>query len=208
MQTASNGGGGAIVTPFNRTAATAPGVAPPPTPVTWRTPGIFQLIQAAGQTVVTVSVINVQADYGPVLGGQNGGWASTGITGQPGQKIWIDTQAGGMWGDHPDSEWDANGKTLGMGDTGPWRKIDTDLWHEMLIGYVGAAPILPYGHMNGEITGDPRFIPSGNTLLNFPINFSGPISLANNDNQNLFWYLGIPGYGLLGSQQVRVIITQ
>jgi len=58
--------------------------------------------------------------------------------------------------------------------------------------------ILPYGRTSGAISGDPHFIPSGVSLLNFPINYAGPISLACNDCQ----------LNDVGSQEVRIIITR
>jgi hypothetical protein len=192
----STGGG---VVPFPRVASN-PGSSTPSN-ITWRTPNIFSLIQASGQTVLNVNVLIVQANYGPVLGAQSGGWVPTGITVQPGQKVWLDTQAVGMWGNpvlggNIDT---ANGSVADVNDN---TNIDYTLANMMLIGYTGNPPILPYGHQTGAISGDPHFIPSGNTLLNYPINYTGPISLACNDNQ------AVPGNPNSGAQMVRVIVTQ
>ena len=196
MYTAGNGGGGgggAAVTPFSRVASSQ-GVPGPTSNMTWRDPAIFTEIAAAGQTIVSVNVVKVQADYGPVLGGQNGGWTSTGVSAQPGQNVWLDTQAVGVWGNGGSND-DANGEPPATSRA--WT-IDASLPSFMLIGYVGSQPILPYGHQNMGIPGDPHFIPSGDTLINFPINYAGPISLACNDNQG----------GDSGIQYVRIIVTR
>jgi hypothetical protein len=197
LQTGSNGnvvGTGGSVTPFNRVASN-PASAGPATNITWRTPNIFERIQQAGQTVLNVNVLNVQADYGTTLGGQNGGWITTGITVLPGQMVWLDTQATGSWGD-PDAPFTANGGTPPPHDITGDGRIDGSAPYFQLIGWVGQPPILPYGHQNQEIT-SANFIPAGNTLLNYAITKSGVISLAANDNQQTD----------VGSQMVRVIIT-
>jgi hypothetical protein len=200
LQSAANGtvvGSGGPVTPFNRIASN-PASAGPATAITWRTPNIFGQIQQAGQTVVNINVVNVLANYGTTVGGQNGGWVNTGITVLPGQKVWLDTQAVGLWNDGVATT-DANGLPASV--TNPYGQqgtIDGDLPNGMLIGYTGSPPMFPCGHSSVGISGDPRFIPSGDTLLNYSITNSGAISLACNDNQ----------LGDTGSQMVRIIITQ
>jgi hypothetical protein len=203
-------GGGGVV-PFNRVASN-PSATAPPTAITWRDPAIFTQIAAAGKTVVTVNVVVVPATANPT--NPLNPWYPTGITVQPGQTVWIDTQATGSWGWPPTPPWsgvssDANGVA---GRAGP---LDGQLNDMMLIGYVGAnppPPQIPYVGWNcppsgiptngvpGSIypLGSPNFIPSGNTLLNYPITLSGPISLASNDDTT----------GDTGSQMVRIIITQ
>ena len=185
--------GGAPVTPFNRVASN-PNVTGTPTNSTWRDPAIFKEIQAAGQTVVTVNVVQVYANYNQAANAPPGGWINTGIVVQPGQSVWLDTQATGQWNNAIVTS-DANGAP---GETNYGSSIDLSLQNAMLIGWAGAnPPILPYGHSTGAFN-SPQFIPSGDTLLNFPINFSGPIWLACNDNQAGDW----------GSQMVRIIVTQ
>jgi hypothetical protein len=201
MQTASNQGGNqAPVIPFNRIIAFNGGT-PPPTGnnAIWRTPDIFAKIAAAGQSVVTVNVIEVPAQV-PTASPLNP-WYATGITVQPGQTVWIDTQAVGAWGWNSLSA-DANG-LLPM-STGV---IDGLLPDMMLIGWVGAyPPLYPYAGFNPSLgapcviapNGGPNFIPSGNSLINYPITTPGPLSLACNDDD----------CGDYGYQMVRVIITR
>jgi hypothetical protein len=196
LQAAANGGvvGAGSVTNFARVNDN-PGVSPPPTSITWRTPDIFKQIQAAGQTVVTVNVLNIQANYNNLPTAPPGGWVATGIVVQPGEKVWLDTQATGVWGCPGFLN---NGDANGQANTPNWgANYDLAVNNMQLIGYIGSPPILPYGFSSGG-TNDPRFIPSGDTLLNFPINYTGPISMACNDNQ----------IGDYGSQMVRVIITK
>jgi hypothetical protein len=188
---------GGTVTPFARVSSD-PAIAATPASVTWRSPGIFQQIQAAGQTVVNINVVNVQANYGPVLGAQTGGWVTTGLTVQPGQKVWLDTQAVGLWNNALMTV-DANGIPIGNpNNLGNFYNIDYNLPNAMLIGYTGTPPNLGYSHPGMSISNDPRFIPSGDTLFNFPVNYPGPLSLACNDDQEADY----------GSQVVRIIITQ
>jgi len=166
---------------------------------TWRNPNIFTQISNAGQTVVSVSVLNVPADMGPQ---GSPWWKNTALVIQAGQNVWIDTQATGTWGfvgndgGNYNIGTDANGMTSG---TYVPELVDANLPQFMLIGYIGNPPLMPYDHVNTEISGDPNFVPSGNYLLNYPsAGRSGSIWLTNNDN----WQ------GDNGSQTVRVIITQ
>ena len=123
---ASNGN----VTPFPRVASN-PATTVPPTNTTWRTPNIFQQIQNAGQTVVSINVFVVQ--------GNNPNFTPAGVTITPGEKIWIDTQAIGVWNPEPENgtvDCDANGYPsipTGAGYTcsnctpgslnGPWEQV-------------------------------------------------------------------------------------
>jgi hypothetical protein len=196
LQAAPSGsvvGAGGPVTPFNRVASN-PATAGPPSNITWRTPNIFQQIQNAGQTVVTVAVVQVQANYNQASGAPPGGWVNTGITIQAGQNVWLDTQATGIWNNAAVTS-DANGApgTIGYGSS-----IDINEPNAMLIGWTGSnPPILAYDHMTGAMSSS-NFIPSGDTLINYSDKTSGPIWLACNDNQAGDW----------GSQMVRIIITQ
>jgi len=173
LQTAASGGGVATVTPFNRIAATAPGAFPAATAVTWRTPNIFQQIQNAGQTVVGVNVLLVQAN--------NPNWTSTGLAITPGEKIWIDTQAVGLWTDAPYySPVDANGVNwIPDGLTCSSLDIDT------LDGKVGT-------------NGAPFLL--GDSQYNYPPAGSGTFSMIFND------LVGTYGDNT-GAQLVRVIVV-
>ncbi len=191
-----SGGGGGNVNPFNRVSDN-PNNMPPPSPITWRNPNIFQQIQNAGQTVVNVAVVNVQANYNQSAGAPPGGWVNTGVTLQAGQNVWLDTQATGNWGcpDGSPSGEDAKGTP---GTLNNYASYDLDYNNMYLLGYIGTPPILPYGFSSGGTKGDPHFVPSGNFLLNYPVKFSGPLSMGCNDNQ----------LDDFGSQMVRIIITQ
>jgi hypothetical protein len=196
-QTSQQGNSGGTVPVFNQTPS-EPSFAGA-NQSDWNFPSIYDQIQAAGQTVVSENVITVQANYGPLIGPKTGGWVNSGITVQSGQKVWLDSQAVGTWGclrlpGNP--ALDAKGMQPpllnGKGN------YDLDLSAFMLIGYVGNPPIQPYNGQGLGRHGDSRFIPSGDLLLNYPINYSGQIYLGCNDNQASDW----------GSQTVRVIIAQ
>lgn len=55
----------------------------------WNTPGIYQMIADAGQTVVGEEVITVDS--------KNYNWTSSHLNVTPGDKIWIDYRADGNW---------------------------------------------------------------------------------------------------------------
>jgi hypothetical protein len=187
-----SGSGGSAPSLFDRTLVGTSG--PQYNYNQWRDPEIFEKIAAAGQSVLSINVITVPA----FVGTTSSGWVPTGLSVQPGQNVWLDTRADGMWtnGNLAGAQTtDANGIP---GSTNGPGNIDADLPDNMLIGYVGNPPQLPYDHQNMAISGDPRFIPSGDTLLNFPVGYTGPISLADNENQG----------GDSGFQTVRVIITR
>ena len=196
LQPAGIGGGivgGGSVNPFNRVASN-PNVPALPTNATWRNPGVFKEIQALGQTVVTLNVVMVPA---ATTGSPLNPWVNTGLIVQPGQMVWIDTQAQGTW-----NGLDANGNP-----NPPFGPIDGLLPNMSLIGWAGAnPPQFPFAGWNWlkpkktliDAQGAPNFIPSGNSLLNYPVTIPGPISLAVNDDT-----LGDTGY-----QVVRIIVTQ
>ena len=180
MQTATNGGGGATVTPFARIAAGGPGVPPPPTPVTWRNPNIFQQIQNNGQTVLTVNVVEVSPN--------NPNWTPAGVQVLPGQKIYIDTQAVGVWASPGLAAYDANGipNSISPGNY----ECDTANF-AALVGVLGVTgPIHPVTP-NSFLLGDFQY--------NYPPAGSGQLSMAYND-----WNFG----GCTGAQMVRVIVVQ
>jgi len=171
---ASSSGGSAGVTPFSRVAS-SPGTTPPPTSVTWRTPNIFQQILNAGETVVAVNVFLVQ--------GNNPNWTPAGVTIATGQKIWVDTQAVGVWNAYPVSgpDVDANGDipiVIVPADTVP------ALTSNCLAGQVGTS-------------GTPFLV--GDFLYNYQLSGTGAFSMIMNDN-----YYG----DNTGAQMVRVIVVQ
>ena len=171
-------GGG--IAPFNRVVngSTTTAVA---SNVTWRDPNIFQQIQAAGQTVVSVNVFIVYAN--------NPNLTPSGETVLSGQKVWIDTQAIGVWKTDPSlALTDANGYGWGAGGSG------------------STFPNLPCGALDGEFvgSGQPAFA-VGDTLLNYqpPSGASGMLSMMENDAAGAINYADN-----VGEQLVRVIVTQ
>jgi hypothetical protein len=158
LQAASGGNvvGGGSVTPFARVPGN-PAVAATPSSVTWRTPAIYSLIQAAGQTVVNANVIIVQAN--------NPNWTTTGLTISSGQKIWIDTNASGSWS---------------VGGVPPYPAIDAN-------GYAGAnvngGPLVsaPGGSLVGKVgTAGPPFL-VGDDRYNYPPAGTGALAMIIND---------------------------
>lgn len=149
----------------------------PPTPSTWRTPNIYQLIAAAGETVVSENVFVVQAN--------NSSWTPAGVTVLPGQKIWVDTQAVGVWNIDPEDgavNCDAN-------------------------GYPGAiavsnrlpGPSLSSGALLGQVGQNGTAFLVGDTEYNYQLPTSGTLSMICND-----WFCG----DNTGAQLVRVIVVQ
>ncbi len=138
--------------PFSRTAST-PGV---PTSSTWRSPTIYQQIQAAGQTIVSENVVLVQAN--------NPNWTPTGLTFNQGDSIYVDTQAVGQWS-CSGPFYDANGYGLGS------------------LAVNQTCPNCPGCSLDGKIgaTGTPFYL--GDQKLNYPPpgSTSGSFSLIFND---------------------------
>ncbi len=57
----------------------------------WNRPKIYEEIESSGQKIVDHTVIQVPAN--------NSGWTYSGINVAPGQQVWIDFRADGVWGD-------------------------------------------------------------------------------------------------------------
>jgi len=140
----------------------------------WRDPTIFQQIEQAGQTVVSINVFVVQASNSTIT--------SSGVTVTPGEKVWIDTQAVGMWNPMPEGT-DAN--------------IDAN-------GYVGAPiyPDLQYPQFSqaslvGQVGSSTPFL-VGDDLFNFSPTGTGVLGMMMNDTAYT---------DNIGSQIVRVIVT-
>jgi hypothetical protein len=165
--------------PSNPASATA-------TNITWRTPNIYQMIQAAGETVVGQGVFIVYA--------KNINWTLTYLNVSPGQKIWIDTQAVGSWNIKP---WagipstDANGVSnpSTYGATGP-------------DGAPYSAPGQPMGCLAGKIASSTPFF-LGDDKYNYPPVGSGAFSMICNDWASALNYNDNTGY-----QYVRVIVVE
>jgi hypothetical protein len=150
---------GGSVTPFARIAS-SPGTTGPVTTVTWRNPGIYQQIKAAGQTIVSSNVFIVQAN--------NPNWTPAGVTVPAGAKIWVDTQAIGQWSPGVAEPYtDANGKPGTAG------------------GPTTPSPAGPWGSLNGKVgTGTPFFV--GDDQYNYPLAATGTLSMIMNDAIGVF----------------------
>ncbi len=57
----------------------------------WKRPKLYEEIEASGQKIVDHTVIQVPAN--------NSAWTYSGIDVAPGQQVWIDFRADGVWGD-------------------------------------------------------------------------------------------------------------
>lgn len=189
--------GGAVVA-----FARAPAADGPATGVTttqgWREPGIFTEIENAGRTVVSINVVVVSAEPNTTSL-----WVDTGLTIQPGQQVWVDTRADGNWG--PDYIPDPGGSVVGcdanggLWDPQPQTRVDLDYPNFALLAYVGdVPPTYNRGHVNDGVTGDPRFLYPGNTMLNRLMTNTGRLWMICNED----------GTTNRGEQLVRIIITQ
>jgi len=168
------------VTPFARVASIGVNTAQAGTN-TWRNPTIYEQIQAAGETIVSENVFIVQAN--------NSNWTSSGLNVQPGQKVWVDTQALGVWGpDGTTFKYDANG-----GPTSEWSPYYFNVPLQVLN--------LPMASLVGKVgaTGTPFLV--GNDQYNYPCSGSGNLSMIFNDYLTLY-------KNSTGLQLVRVIVVQ
>jgi hypothetical protein len=184
----------ATVTAFNRTIRNTVPI-PPGTIVSasnlsgfdnsgWNYPGIYDAIARAGQTIVAENVLIVDA---------NAPWVTTGITVSPGETIWLDTRANGVWSTSTTSGlFNANGYPTGL----PQYNVDASAVQGALIGCVGTPPVVAVA--SGGIN-SPQFFVAGQTLTMYPVTGTGTIYLQNNDN-----YLPDD----MGQQLVRIIITR
>lgn len=149
-------------------------------PSAWNFPTIYDQIAAAGETVVSVNVVVVNAN--------NSNWTPTSITVTPGEKIWIDTSAAGQWSTCPALGYpfvNANGFS------GPGidpSMLDTNYFQGTLLGKIGSSS-QPF------LLGVDRF---NYTPLGTP---SGNLSLICNDLVNYY-------SDNIGSQVVRVIVVK
>lgn len=182
---------------FGNIVPAPPPAGPQPPNVGWRDPNIYAQIQAAGQTIVSQTVVTVVA---------NQPWTNSNLPIGPGLQVWVDTRADGSWSGHPGvlPYTDANGLPSSMDSevVGSGYALGDTLVYAAappcsLIGFVGNTPPLPPEYGGGLST--PGLFASGDTMLNYAPTTSGPIWLRMNDNANS---------NDLGQQTVRVIITQ
>jgi len=195
--------GGGVVPPFNRVASN-PASPGPPTPVTWRTPGIFQQIAAAGETVASVTVLTVPG---------NSDWVHSGVTLTGTQQVWIDSTAVGLWGLNG-AFGDANGDYSSSANSGNLSLMyfsgstgGNTAALDSLIGCIGPTP--PTVLNSGPPSGFNMF-EVGDVLTNYPINLGGALAFRMNDNDNLEMASARKAEGMttnLGQQLVRIIVT-
>lgn len=147
----------------------------------WNFPNIYQLIAAAGQTVVSSNILQVPADKAD--------WTDTGLTVGPNQMLWMDSQATGLWGNAVtgssgwDKDLDANGST----------------GEQTAAGGDSALPGQGRFLMAGRLGSNTAFV-VGKSLQNYALNQTGPLLLNCNDDS--MWRSQDSGI-----QTVRVIIT-
>jgi hypothetical protein len=183
LVTTPSGNVGNTVTPFNRTVASASASPASGAGSAWRTPNIYQMIANNGQTIVTQNVFVLQASAPSMV--------PSGVNIAAGQQVYIDTQAVGQW----DIEaWDgvpytdANGVSASGGP----------LTYGGIYGSYG----VPNSGLAGQIgTGTPFLV--GDTLLNYPCNSTGMLSMQCNDSGAANAYSDNTG-----AQVVRVIVVQ
>jgi len=151
---------------------------------TWRTPTIYQMIQAAGETIVSVNVVMVNANSYNLT--------PTGLAVQPGEKIWIDTQAIGVWNIWPGTSpnIDANGYSNSALFPKPYLYYSPTSTIGSLLGQLGAS-------------GTPFYL--GDDKYNLPTPGSGALGLICNDYKE---NIASQYDDNTGTQMVRVIITQ
>ncbi|MDR3614816.1 MAG: hypothetical protein P4L53_14755 [Candidatus Obscuribacterales bacterium] len=140
----------------------------------WRTPNIYQQILQAGQTVISTNVVVVQAN--------NSSWTPGNVTVTPSEKMWIDTQAVGMWSE--------GGVNVAATDANGLNTLEP----------YSTAPQVTFGALAGKIgSGTPFML--GNNQTNLAIPGSGELALINNDGPGQF-------ANDTGAQVVRIIVTQ
>lgn len=158
------------IPPPNSTGTTPPG---PGSGTGWNYPNIYQMIAAAGQTVISEDVLQVYAN--------NANWTDTNIDVLPGQRVWIDLRADGLW-NH-----DGGGQM-------------TDADGDVAAGAMGSIdPASPIGMLVAKMGNGSPF-PVGNYELNLAPPGTGRLYLIQND--------GASWAGSEGLQTVRIIVTQ
>jgi hypothetical protein len=163
--------------------------APPAPEAAWRDPAIVASIAAAGQKIVSQTVITVEV---------TAPWVDTGLSIAAGQHLWADTRSDGRWTGNPQffPYSDANG--LGPSVYKNCWQVDDEAPVESLIGFVGSPPPnVPEGCRGG--ISNPGFVAVGDTLKDFQPKTAGTIWLRTNDNTNHI--------SNVGQQIVKVIVT-
>lgn len=159
----------------------------------WRDPQLFNQIAATGQQIVSQDVLVVHA---------SDPWVNSGITVLPGETIWIDSRADGLWRTAPNSgrpPIDANGYSFSDPLTFyGGASLGT------LVACVGALPPVKLVTVNSPdvpVTpiNPPNMFPVGDTLLNHAVTIPGTINIMIN-NTTL--------YDNSGQQIVRIVITR
>jgi uncharacterized membrane protein len=144
----------------------------------WDLPNIYELIAAAGQTVVTEQVVIVDST--------NSNWTDTGINVASGQKVWIDLRSDGLWTIYPLTPvYNANGDLRGI--------------------YIPNMrdQAQPPGSLLGKVGNSPMF-KVGVNYLNYAPSYTGEVMLVmNDDNIDVPGYADN-----VGKQVVRIILTQ
>ncbi len=183
----SNLKGGAGSVNLNTNGLQTPGTLTDLSNSTWETPNIYDLIKAAGETVIQEDVLIVQAN--------NPDWTQTPIKVQPGTKIWIDYWANGAW----------TYRTVGANPSSvPWFSANGD---PVLTNATG----FPTGAMVGRVGSGPSFL-LGKQKWNYSPPGTGQLMMAMNDDSGPGFPPGSSspsGYvGNGGSMTVRVILAR
>lgn len=155
----------------------------------WYHPDIYELIAAAGQTIVSEDVLQVFAN--------NGDWTDTGIDIKPGQKAWIDLRADGLW-----NNWPAKPLSDADGSGSPRTFEGMMLPDGALVGEIGASPLAPATPTSRSNPGGTPF-EVGKFKLNLAPPNTGRLYLIQTDSDEPRDY-----FDNAGVQTVRVIITQ
>lgn len=149
----------------------------------WNYPNIYQLIQNAGQTIVDEDVLQVYAN--------TPAWTDTGIDVVPGQKVWIDLRADGLWNASPNMTLtDADGD-VALGPSQGTAVLPTSPWGT-LVGRLGA--------------GNPFSV--GKYQLNLVPPGTGRLYLIFNDGYDPTSQLLTDFTDNSGFQTVRIIVTK
>jgi hypothetical protein len=162
----------------------------------WNLPSVYDQIAAAGKTVVSTTVLQVQST--------NPNWTATTVNVGPGQTLWIDLRSNGQWAN-------STGAQLQNANGVPAQNIPSWWW--------GAAPgtvpmaTAPPAMLIGKV-GSSQPFEVGSTYQNYAPGQNGQLSLIFNDNYYYSDYganVGTWGSGFAdntGVQTVRVILAQ
>jgi hypothetical protein len=166
-------------------------------------PNIIQAIANAQQKIILDKVIEVHAHCDQPTAEATTGypWTTSGITVNPGQTIWFNTEANAVWNWCGGASCDANGLGSDCGSNSCLFKQFPSTCE--LIGLLTAGT--PPGYYPGQISwnntffSDPGAFAVGDYKPNIPVTSSGRLYFIPNDNA-----LGDNS----GTVQVRVIVTE